>query len=170
MQSEFSQIKAEVLRLAKAGNACESEYEKAKSAETIDNLMAVIIENFYWGVRNKLISPELLEIIGDEVLWQHGIYRAGHHEITVSEGEKSIYLLESSTAIVKSFGSSTANVESWGSSTANVESFGSSTANVKSWESSTANVESWGSSTAKDLTRMILHVRKDRWTIQEHEL
>jgi len=170
MQSEFSQIKAEVLRLAKAGNACESEYEKAKSAETIDNLMAVIIENFYWCVRNKLISPELLEIIGDEVLWQHGIYRAGHHEITVSEGEKSIYLLESSTANVESFGSSTANVKSWGSSTANVKSFGSSTANVKSWDSSTANVESWGSSTAKDLTRMILHVRKDRWTIQEHEL
>ena len=127
IQEKFNLVKAAVLRLAKAGNACESEYSAAANSDSIDSLMAVITKNFCWSARNGLLEPELLESIGDEVLCRHGVYRAGKHEI---------------------FGSSSATVETFGSSSATVETL--------------------DSSSVRDLTKNVVHLKKDRWTIVLH--
>ena len=100
-QERFTAIKAEVLRLAKAGDACDSEYRSAANAETIESLMGVITANFYWCVQHGLINPGLLEAIGDDVLWQHGVYRAGKHDILVESGHRNIFLLANSSATVE---------------------------------------------------------------------
>jgi hypothetical protein len=145
----FNEQKEEIIKRAKAADACKGEFQRAVSAENIADLITVVKDNLRWCVVNKMLDAQVLEdIFGLELLKENHIYTQGVNEVRVTEGNAYIVTLGSSSANVETLGSSSANVETWDSSSANVETWDSSSANVKTWGSSSANVKTWDSSSA----------------------
>ena len=72
--SEFSELKAEILRRAKATEACVDEYKKAAKAETAPELLRVVLTNIHWCVREKVVDVELLSKFPESELTEAGIF------------------------------------------------------------------------------------------------
>jgi hypothetical protein len=145
-KTSFAETKAEIIRRAQEKGACSPQVQRVQNAETDDELLQVIKDNFRWCITNNLFADS--ELIG----WFENLESFHIHVnkketiLAFNEGE-NVLILWNSTVNVKSDGSSTVNVESYDSSTVNVESYNSSTVNVKSYGASTVNVKSYGAST-----------------------
>ncbi len=175
----FKEQKEEIIKRAKAANACKGQFQRAVAAENITDLITVVKDNLRWCIVNEMLDAQALEdIFGLKPLKENHIYTQGVNGVRVTEGSASIYTLGSSSANVETLGSSSANVETLGSSSANVKTWGSSSANVKTWGSSSANVGTLDSSSKLETkvegsnsfirnhnTRTI-SVKKDNFTIE----
>jgi hypothetical protein len=139
-KTSFAETKAEIIRRAQEKGACSPQVQRVQNAETDDELLQVIKDNFRWCITNNLFADS--ELIG----WFENLESFHIHVnkketiLAFNEGE-NVLILWNSTVNVKSDGSSTVNVESYDSSTVNVESYGSSTVNVKSYGASTVKAE-----------------------------
>ncbi|MDR1373172.1 MAG: DUF2807 domain-containing protein [Dysgonamonadaceae bacterium] len=131
-EKKFEAFKSEILRRAKAVNACAPEYKRALQSGSFRELMTVIKNNFHFACRQNVIDSELIELYKSEFS-ENGIFC----NVDVSSG----FLLASGTATVKAYG--TANVEASG--TATVEAYG--TATVKAY--GTATVKAYGTATVE---------------------
>ena len=69
----FEKIKAHVLRIAIEQKACSTEQERAQNAENISELMQVIKDNIGWCISHGLITPEFLDMIGDDALFANSV-------------------------------------------------------------------------------------------------
>jgi hypothetical protein len=145
----FKEQKEEIIKRAKAANACKGEFQIAVAAENITDLITVIKKNLRWCIVNGMLEYRALEdIFGLELLKENHIYTQGVNKVRLTEGNAYIVMLGSSSVNVKTLGSSSVNVKTLGTSSANVETLGTSSANVETWDSSSANVETWDSSSA----------------------
>ena len=192
----FNELKEDVLKRAKAANACTDEYKRAYKAETKEELLQVIVDNVIWCYQNKMLdTPYMLEHFID-LFDQFGIYATGHHcienknTILIGDSSATIETWDSSSATIKTCGSSSATIKTWdsssatietcGSSSATIKTWGSSSATIKTWDSSSATIETWGSSSAtyqlsgdystiKDMNQHKLLVKKSKFEIIEIE-
>lgn len=101
--TRFEGLKAEILRRAKEAQACVPEYSRAYKVETLQELMEVVKENFYWCCAHGVITPELVAEHEEEFEW-NGIY--------ANKSVKSGYILASGTATVEAWDNAT--VRAWG--------------------------------------------------------
>ena len=163
----FEELKKIILERAREAQACREQYGRAYMAESFQQLMEVVRDNFCWAVNNSVIDGDLIDTYQDE-------FNAGRiwHNEDVTEG----FLLASGSATVRAYGSAT--VEASGSATvraydsATVEAYGSAT--VRAYDSATvraydsATVEAYGNSyvTSYDMfeckisDRAILRIKK----------
>jgi len=93
--TRFEGLKAEILRRAKEAQACVPEYSRAYKVETLQELMEVVKENFYWCCAHGVITPELVAEHEEEFEW-NGIY--------ANKSVKSGYILASGNATVEASG------------------------------------------------------------------
>ena len=62
----FEKFKEEILARAKAADACAEQYSRALHAETLDELLAVVRDNFRWAVYNDVIDGGFIDKWKDE--------------------------------------------------------------------------------------------------------
>ena len=62
----FEKFKEEILARAKAADACAKQYSRALHAETLDELLAVVRDNFLWAVDNDVIYGGFVDKWKDE--------------------------------------------------------------------------------------------------------
>ena len=136
----FEELKAEILRRARAAEACREQYGRAYASESIAELLTVVKDNFNWAYRHKVIDIPLIEK-----------YRRAFaaNDIRANEDAPSGYLLADGSATVEAYGRAT--VEAYGSAT--VRAYDSAT--VRAYDSATveaygrATVEAYGSATVR---------------------
>ena len=152
----FEELKKIILERAREAQACREQYGRAYMAESFQQLMEVVRDNFCWAVNNSVIDGDLIDTYQDE-------FNAGRiwHNEDVTEG----FLLASGNATVRAYGSAT--VRAYGNAT--VRAYGSATvrasdsATVRAYDSATvrasdsatveasdsATVEAYGSATVR---------------------
>ena len=163
----FEELKKIILERAREAQACREQYGRAYMAESFQQLMEVVRDNFYWAVNNSVIDGDLIDTYQDE-------FNAGRiwHNEDVTEG----FLLASGNATVRASGNAT--VEASGNATVrasgNATVRASGNATVRAYDNATvraydnATVEAYGSSyvTIYDMfeckisDRAILRIRK----------
>ena len=78
----FNELKKEILRRAHEARACSAEYGRACKAETLDDLMQVVRDNFRWCTSNDVVDGALIDAYKEE-------FNAGkiwHNESSITEG------------------------------------------------------------------------------------
>ena len=78
----FNELKKEILRRAHEAHACIAEYGRACKAETLDDLMQVVRDNFRWCTSNDVVDGALIDAYKEE-------FNAGkiwHNESSITEG------------------------------------------------------------------------------------
>lgn len=156
MNTNYDKIKSDLLDFGKRHGACIGQYQRLYKAESIEDVISVVKDNFEWCIQYKDFTDVLManrEQFAEHRIWinQNVEIQEGVGFLLATEGTINATSWDTSTINAKSYGSSTINATSCDTSTINAESYGTSTINVKSWGSSTINAESWGSST------MIIH-------------
>lgn len=113
METNFNEIKQEILRRAKEARACKHEYGRAYAAENLSELSQVIKDNFDWVCDYGVLTVDLIEQYKEDF---------STNDIYANQNVKSGYLL-CSNATVEVYGSATivahdsANVEAYGNTT-----------------------------------------------------
>ena len=139
MESNFNEIKQEILRRAKKANACKPEYRRVYVAKNLSELLQVIKDNFYWACVYGVLTVDLIERYKEDF---------SANDIYANQNAKSGYLLCSNAtveargnAIVKAYGNSI--VEAYDN--AKVEAFDSTT--VRAYDSTM--IQAYNNATVK---------------------
>ena len=146
MNTNYDKIKSDLLDFGKRNGACIGQYKRLHKAESIEDVISVVKDNFEWCIKYKDFADVLMA--NREQFAEHRIWI--NQDVEIQEGIGFLLVTERSIN-AKSWGSSTINAESWGSSTINAESYGTSTINAESYGTSTINAESCDTST------MVIH-------------
>ena len=162
MNTNYEKIKADLLAFGKRNDACVEQYQRLYRAESIEEVISVVKDNFWWCARYRDFADVIManrEQFAEHQIWanQDVEIREGVGYLLATEGKinaKSYgtstinaWSWDASTINAWSGGTSTINAESWGTSTINAWSYGTSTINAWSGGTSTINAESWGTST-----------------------
>ena len=142
MNTNYDKIKSDLLDFGKRNGACIGQYKRLHKAESIEDVISVVKDNFEWCIKYKDFADVLMA--NREQFAEHRIWI--NQDVEIQEGIGFLLVTERSIN-AKSWGSSTINAESWGSSTINAESYGTSTINAESYGTSTINAESYDTST-----------------------
>ena len=102
METNFNEIKQEILRRAKKAGACKDEYSRAYATKTLSELSQVIKDNFYWVCNNGILTVDLIEQYKEDF---------AANDIYVNQNVKNGYLL-CYNATVEAYGN--AIVEAYG--------------------------------------------------------
>ena len=78
----FNELKKEILRRAHEARACSAEYGRAYRAETLDDLMQVVRDNFHWCSRNNVVDGALIDAYKEEF----NARKIWHNESIITEG------------------------------------------------------------------------------------
>ena len=177
MNTNYEKIKANLLAFGKKNGACVGQYQRLYKAESIEDVIAVVKDNFWWYAKYRDFADVILanrEQFAEHQIWANqdveinkgvGYLLATEGDInaeswgtstinaksrgtsTINAKSRGTSTINASTINAKSWGTSTINAKSWDTSTINAESWGTSTINAKSWGTSTINAKSWGTST-----------------------
>ena len=152
MNTNYEKIKADLLAFGKKNGACVEQYQRLYKAESIEEVIAVVKDNFWWCARYQDFADVIManrEQFSEHQIWanQDVEINEGVGYLLATEGEINAKSCGTSTINAKSCGTSTINAESCGTSTINAKSWDTSTINAKSWDTSTINAESWDTST-----------------------
>ena len=132
MNTNYDKIKSDLLDFGKRNGACIGQYKRLHKAESIEDVISVVKDNFEWCIKYKDFADVLMA--NREQFAEHRIWI--NQDVEIQEGIGFLLVTERSIN-AKSWGSSTINAESWGSSTINAESYGTSTINAESYDTST---------------------------------
>ena len=152
MNTDYEKIKSDLLKFGKANCACVEQYQRLYKAESIEEVIAVVKDNFWWCAKYRDFPDVIManrEQFFDHKIWvnEDVVIREGVGYLLATDGAINAESWGTSTINAESYDTSTINAESWGTSTINAESYDTSTINAKSWGTSTINAESWDSST-----------------------
>ena len=152
MKTNYEKIKSDLLDFGKRNKACAEEYKRLYNAESIEDVIEVVKDNFSWCAQYRDFVGVIIahrELFGEHQIFvnQNIEIKEGAVYLCVSEGEVNVNSYGTSTINAASHGTSTINARSYGTSTINAASWGTSTINAKSWGTSTINAESLGAST-----------------------
>ena len=134
-QEQFQELKSEILRRAHEAYACKEEYGRAYKAETLQELLSVVKDNFDWAYDNGVIDIALIEKYKQDF---------ADNQIYANQDVTGGYLLCDS-ATVEACGSATvvafdsAYIKAYGS--VSVKACGSASVGA----SDSATVRAWGS-------------------------
>ena len=142
MEQIHEQVKSDLLAFGKRNGACKDEYGRLYAAETIEEVIKVVKDNFWWCAEFKDFADVI--IAHRELFGEHRIF--ANQDVKIREGVAYLCVSEG-TYTAKSYGTSTINATSWGTSTINARSYGISTINAKSYGTSTINATSLDTST-----------------------
>lgn len=131
METNFNEIKQEILRRAKEASACKSEYGRAYAAENLSELSEVIKDNFYWVCAHGVLTVDLIEKYKEDFA-ANGIY--------ANQNVKRGYLI-CCNSTVEAYDSVT--VWAYGSST--VKAYG----NAAVWVRDNSTVVAYGNTTVE---------------------
>ena len=142
MNTNYEKVKADLLAFGKRNGACVEQYQRLYKAESIEEVIAVVKDNFWWCAKYRGFSDVIMA--NREQFAEHQIW--ANQDVKIREGVG--YLLTTEGEInATSYDTSTINAESWDTSTINATSYGTSTINATSCGTSTINAESFGTST-----------------------
>ena len=142
MNTNYEKIKADLLAFGKKNDACVKQYQRLYKAESIEEVISVVKDNFWWCTKYRDFADVIMA--NREQFAEHQIW--ANQDVEIQEGVG--YLISTEGVInAESRESSTINAESWDTSTINATSWNTSTINATSRESSTINAESWNTST-----------------------
>ena len=152
MNTNYEKIKSDLLAFGKKNGACVGQYQRLYKADSIEEVIAVVKDNFWWCAKYRDFADVIManrEQFSDHQIWanQDVEIREGVGYLVATEGEINAESYDTSTINAESYGTSTINAVSYGTSTINAVSYGTSTINAKSWGTSTINANSWGTST-----------------------
>ena len=132
----FEKFKEKILARAKAADACTKQYSRALHAETLDELLAVVRDNFLWAVDNDVIHGGFIDKWKDEFaagrIWHNcdvedgfllateGRFEAGGSSSVVARDNSSVVARDNSSVVARD----NSSVEAWDNSS--VEAGGSS--------------------------------------------
>ena len=152
METNYEKIKSDLLAFGKRNKGCANEYKRLYNAESIEDVIEVVKDNFWWCSQYRDFVDVI--IAHRELFGEHQIFvnqsieiKEGIVYLCVSEGEVNAKSCGTSTINAVSCGTSTINAVSCGTSTINAKSCGTSTINAVSCGTSTINAESYGTST-----------------------
>ena len=162
MNTNYEKVKADLLAFGKRNGACVEQYQRLYKAESIEEVIAVVKDNFWWCARYRDFADVIManrEQFAEHQIWinQDVEIREGVGYLLATEGEINATSRDASTINAESYGTSTINAKSrdastinaksWDTSTVNATSYGTSTINARSWDTSTINAESCDTST-----------------------
>ena len=132
MNTNYDKIKSDLLDFGERNGACIGQYQRLYKAESIEDIISVVKDNFKWCIQYKDFADVLMA--NREQFAEHRIWINQDVEIHAGVG----FLLVTEGSInVTSYGASTINVTSYDTSTINATSCGASTINVTSYDTST---------------------------------
>ena len=132
MNTNYDKIKSDLLDFGKRNGACIDQYQRLYKAESIEDVISVVKNNFKWCIQYKDFADVLMA--NREQFAEHRIWI--NQNVEIREGVGFLLVTEGSIN-AKSWSTSTINAESYGTSTINAKSYGTSTINAKSWDTST---------------------------------
>ena len=142
MNTDYEKIKSDLLKFGKENGACVEQYQRLYKAESIEEVIAVVKDNFWWCAKYRDFADVIMD--NREQFAEHKIWV--NEDIEIQEGVG--YLMATDGTInATSYGTSTINATSYGTSTINATSFETSTIDATSWDTSTINATSYGTST-----------------------
>ena len=149
MNTDYEKIKADLLAFGKRNGACVEQYQRLYKAESIEEVIAVVKDNFWWCAKYRDFADVIManrEQFAEHQIWvnQDVEIREGVGYLLATEGEINAMSCDTSTINATSWGTSTINATSFGTSTINATSFGTSTINAKSRDTSTMIIRSSG--------------------------
>ena len=152
MNTNYDKIKSDLLDFGERNGACIGQYQRLYKAESIEDIISVVKDNFKWCIQYKDFADVLManrEQFAEHRIWinQDVEIHAGVGFLLVTEGSINVTSYGASTINVTSYGASTINATSCGASTINVTSYDTSTINATSCGASTINVTSYDTST-----------------------
>ena len=155
MNTNYEKIKANLLAFGKKNGACVGQYQQYQrlyKAESIEDVIAVVKDNFWWYAKYRDFADVILanrEQFAEHQIWanQDVEINKGVGYLLATEGDINAESWGTSTINATSRGTSTINATSRGTSTINATSRDTSTINAKSWGTSTINAKSWDTST-----------------------
>ena len=142
MERIHEKVKSDLLAFGKRNGACKDEYGRLYAAETIEEVIEVVKDNFWWCAKFKDFADVIIAY--RELFGEHQIF--ANQDLEIREGVAYLCVSEGTYAAT-SWGTSTINAESWGTSTINATSYDTSTINAESCGTSTINATSYGTST-----------------------
>ena len=151
MEQIHEQVKSDLLAFVKRNGAYKGVYGRLYAAETIEEVIEVVKDNFWWCAKFKDFADVIIahrELFGEHLIFanQDVKIREGVAYLYVSEGTYAATSYDTSTINATSHGTSTINAMSCGTSTINAMSCDTSTINAESCDTSTINAESHGAS------------------------
>ena len=149
MNTDYEKIKTDLLAFGKKNGACVEQYQRLYKAESIDEVIAVAKDNFWWCAKCRDFADVIMA--NREQFVEHQIWV--NQDVEIREGVG--YLLATEGDIY---------VTSCGTSTINATSYGTSTIYVTSYDTSTINAMSWGTST------MIIRTSTIECEVKEHSI
>ena len=152
MNTNYEKVKADLLAFGKRNGACVEQYQRLYKAESIEEVISVVKDNFWWCAKYRDFADVIManrEQFAEYQIWvnQDVEIREGVGYLLATEGEINATSWDTSTINATSWGTSTINAKSWDTSTINAKSWDTSTINAKSWGTSTINATSCGTST-----------------------
>ena len=189
MNTNYEKVKADLLAFGKKNGACVEQYQRLYKAESIEEVIAVVKDNFWWCAKYRDFADVIManrEQFAEHQIWinQDVEIREGVGYLLATEGTINAESLGTSTINARSWGTSTINAKSWdtstinakslGTSTINAESLGTSTINAKSLDTSTINAKSLGTSTINarswDTSTMIIRSSGIECQVKDHSI
>ena len=137
MNTNYEKVKADLLAFGKKNGACVEQYQRLYKAESIEEVISVVKDNFWWCAGHRDFADVIManrEQFAEHQIWinQDVEIREGVGYLLATEGEINAESRETSTINARSLGTSTINATSWGTSTINAESWGTSTMIIRS--------------------------------------
>ena len=122
MNTNYDKIKSDLLDFGKRNGACIGQYQRLYKAESIEDIISVVKDNFEWCIKYKDFADVLMA--NREQFAEHRIWI--NQNVEIREGVGFLLVTEGSI-----------NAKSWDTSTINAKSYGTSTINAESWDTST---------------------------------
>ena len=179
MNTNYEKIKADLLAFGKKNGACVGQYQRLYKAESIEDVIAVVKDNFWWYAKYRDFADVILanrEQFAEHQIWanQDVEINKGVGYLLATEGDINAESWGTSTINATSRGTSTINATSRGTSTINAKSRDTSTINAKSWGTSTINAKSWGTSTiiaeSWNTSTMIIRTSTIECKVNDHSI
>ena len=169
MNTDYEKIKSDLMNFGKANGACVEQYQRLYKAESIEEVIAVVKDNFWWCAKYRDFADVIMD--NREQFAEHKIWV--NEDIEIQEGVG--YLMATDGTInATSYGTSTINATSYGTSTINATSFETSTIDATSWDTSTINATSYGTSTINatscDTSTMLIRTSSIECKVKDHSI
>lgn len=137
------------MNFGKANGACVEQYQRLYKAESIEEVIAVVKDNFWWCAKYRDF-PDVI-MANREQFFDHNIWV--NEDVEIREGVG--YLLATDGTI---------NAKSWNTSTINATSCDTSTINATSWNTSTIKAKSCDTST------MLIRTSSIECKVKDHSI
>lgn len=112
MNTNYDKIKSDLLDFGKRNGTCLGQYQRLYKAESIEDIISVVKDNFKWCIQYKDFADVLMA--NRKQFAEHQIWI--NQDVEIEEGVGFLLVTEGSI-----------NAKSWDTSTINAESYGTST-------------------------------------------